>query len=99
MEYRKPKMKKEYIAVLLGVLLTAMTTSGANYIGTREGLVANNVRISKIEEESKRNANFHKEVNLTLKELAATNAKMQNTLTRIATIIEIKLGEGDASEQ
>ena len=90
------KMKKEYIAVILGGFIAAMATSGASYIGASQNLAVNTQRIDTIELTQQGFSEVHKETNKTLKELTIINTQMQIALARISTVIEIKLGDKNA---
>lgn len=83
---------------MLGIFLTAMTTSGASYITTRESvskeLAVQDEKLNSLEQTLYNNAVVHKDIAATLKELSETNTQMQISLTRIATIVELKV-QGD----
>lgn len=88
-----PRLKKDYIAVLLGAFLVTMTSSGASYISTREAVSTQDVRVTHLEEVSVQNILIHKDINNTLKAMNDNNKQVEIALTRLATIIELKVLE------
>jgi len=90
---RIPKMRKEYVALLLGGFLTAMTASGASYITTKENVATQNVRLVSIEERINENVQIHKDLFSAIQKMSDDSHKTQIALTEIATIIKVKLGD------
>ena len=84
-------MKKDYIAVVLGVLLTSMVASGASYVSTKEAVATQEIRLTTLEQATVQNTLVHKEINKTLISMNENNTQMRIALTRLATIIEFKV--------
>ena len=96
-------MKTDYIAVILAVALTSMTAATASYISdvkdNTQYIAQHNARLEVIEQTLINSLEIHKDLHKSINKITDNNTKMQIAVTRIATVIEIKLGDSDAKRK